>query len=31
MNWTNFIVYTLMITLGVAFWVAVIRRIIEVL
>ena len=31
MNWTNFIVYTVMITFGVAFWVAVIKRIIEVL
>ena len=31
MNWLNVIVYTVLITLGVAFWVAVIKRIIEVL
>ena len=30
-NWLNVIVYTVLITLGVAFWVAVIKRIIEVL
>ena len=30
-NWLNLIVYVVIITIGVAFWVAVIRKFIEVM
>ena len=31
MNWFNLIVYTIMVVAGISFWVAIIKKIMEVI
>jgi hypothetical protein len=31
MNWLNLIVYTIMVIVGISFWVAIIRKFMEVI